>query len=471
MARRMPERSGSLSVVTVVFEAEVPLLELQARSIARHVPDGVFDEILVIDNSRRGLPEHARRRIRDELGDHADRLAFASRADLGPTAADSFRGNARQITDQINRVMSTRSTVLWTRREGGELIAKQTGGFQVFNSNGYKLDKIVEDQSGYYLLGYRPSDETFNRRFHHIKAKVKRSGMTLRTRFGFFGVTEEEADKARLTAGDTTNLALASPFRTQGINVEMSSFFANDKGPGSVVRSFVYINTKDVTFTLVDGRQQASLEIHGVLFGDNGAIVEQARRGATLSLSQSDYEYALENGMGLAFDIPVKRAGAFQVRLAARDRVSSRIGSAGEFVVVPDLRNKKLAVSGVVLGTGTDAAGQDLFNPGARRFVIGSDVFFAYMIYNATNESEASRNLVMQTRLFRDDKVVYTGPEVPIKAPANQTDLSRVFASGSVRLTQELEPGSYYLQVTIVELGTKDKVVPVVQWVDFEILK
>ena len=96
MARRMPERSGSLSVVTVVFEAEVPLLELQARSIARHVPDGVFDEILVIDNSRRGLPEHARRRIRDELGDHADRLAFASRADLGPTAADASGWRTQQ---------------------------------------------------------------------------------------------------------------------------------------------------------------------------------------------------------------------------------------------------------------------------------------------------------------------------------------------------------------------------------------
>ena len=51
----MPDSRGGLSVVTVVFEAEVPLLVLQARSIARHVPDGVFDEVLVIDNSRQGL--------------------------------------------------------------------------------------------------------------------------------------------------------------------------------------------------------------------------------------------------------------------------------------------------------------------------------------------------------------------------------------------------------------------------------
>src|SRR6185295_5168819 len=109
-----------------------------------------------------------------------------------------------------------------------ELIAKQTGGFQVRNSNYYNLDRIMEDQSGYYLLGYRPTDETFNRRFHHIKAKVKPSGMSIRTRFGFFGVTEEEAAKAKPSTQGLTNLALASPFTAQDIEVDMTSFFVED---------------------------------------------------------------------------------------------------------------------------------------------------------------------------------------------------------------------------------------------------
>ena len=78
-----------LSAVTVVFEAEIPLLELQARSMARHVPAGVFEEVLVIDNTRRGLSPRARRRIRSELGVHADRLAFVSRSafDLDPATS------------------------------------------------------------------------------------------------------------------------------------------------------------------------------------------------------------------------------------------------------------------------------------------------------------------------------------------------------------------------------------------------
>jgi VWFA-related protein len=388
----------------------------------------------------------------------------------GATAADSFSGDNRVISKALTDLAAARTFQLINRREGGELIAKQTGGYQIRNSNGYRLDEIVEDQSGYYLLGYRPTDETFNRRFHHIKAKVKRSGMTMRTRFGFFGVSDEEAKRKAPTMRDITNLALASPFAAQDVAVDVASFFASDSNNASVVRSFVYLDAKDMTFTPVEARRQASIELHGVIFGDNGSIVEQRTREATISLSQSDYELALRYGMQLTFDMPVKRPGAYQVRVAARDRASSRIGSAGQFVAVPNLDNKKLGTSGVVLGVGIDSAKHELYNAGARRFAANTDVYFAFMIYNAANESGALRNLVMQAKLFRDGKTVYSGPEAPVKAATNPADLSRAFVSGVVRLAPDMEPGSYYLQVTVTEAGVK-KAVPVVQWVDFEVQK
>jgi hypothetical protein len=59
------------------------------------------------------------------------------------------------------------------------------------------LDKILEDQSGYYLIGYRPSTETFDKQFHKIRARVKKSGYEVRTRSGFFGMSEEEATKLK----------------------------------------------------------------------------------------------------------------------------------------------------------------------------------------------------------------------------------------------------------------------------------
>lgn len=381
----------------------------------------------------------------------------------GLTAADSFGGNGPQLQELI----SFRSRLLWLRREGGELIAKQTGGFQIRNSNNYGFSRIMEDQSGYYLIGYRPTDETFNRQFHHLKAKVKRSGMEIRTRYGFFGVTEEEANRYRLTTRDMTNLALASPFAAQDIEIDLTSFFANDKTAGSIVRSFLYLDPKELAFTRVNDQQQASIEFQSVIFGNNGAVVEQLKRGATIRLSDDEYAQVARNGLGFTVDLPVKQPGDYQVRVAIRDRVSSKIGSAGQFVAVPDLDKKKLAVSGIVLGTAVGDLREAMANPGARRFQQNSDLHFAYMIYNASQFA----NPVTQTRLFRDGNNIYSGAEVPVQT-ANQPDLNRLFVTGGIQLSRELEPGSYYLQVVITDKNTRDKkALPVVQWIDFELVK
>jgi VWFA-related protein len=380
------------------------------------------------------------------------------------TAADQFYGTGQQYQN----VIANRQFLLWSRREGSDLIAKQTGGFQIRNSNNFELDRIVQDQSGYYLLGYRPTEETFNRKFHHIKAKVKRSGMSLRTRLGFFGVSEEEAVKTQLTRRDLTNLALASPFAAQDIEINLASFFFNDKDHGSLIRSFVYIAANDLQFSTVEGRHKAWIELHGVVFGDNGAVAEQLRRGLTISLPENDYAAALKNGLGLSVDIPVKRSGAFQVRIAIRDKETSKIGSAGEFITVPDLKNKMPAVSGIVLGGGSRGRSEQeaLANTVARRFDLNTDLDFGYIIYNASQFAKP----VMETKLFRDGKVVYSAPEVPIQT-AGQPDPERVLVSGKVPLSRDLEPGFYYLQVVITDKNAKSKALPVMQWIDFEVVK
>lgn len=398
----------------------------------------------------------------------------------GLTAADPIGVPSRDFNNAVNNAMSARSYLVFSRQSGSDLLARQTGGFQIRNSNSFQLDRILEDQSGYYLLGYRPTDETFNKEFHHIKAKVKRSGMSLRTRFGFFGVSEEEATRNRPSPRDLTNLALASPFAAQDIELNVTSFFTNDQVAGSVVRSFVYIGAKDLTFTKVDDRHQSSIALHGVIFGDNGSIVEQVTRSATLNLSDADYETAMRNGMALTFDVPVKRPGGYQIRVAARDQASSRIGSSGQFVTIPNLNNKRLAVSGLVLGNPGDFTGptvnvsQAFANPAPRYFGPNSELHFAYLIYNAT-ENGAARNLEMQARLFRDGKNVYSGPETNIET-ANQTDPNRVFAKGVVRLSPDLEPGNYYLEIEVTDKSSKgkdkekDKAVTI-QWISFEISK
>jgi VWFA-related protein len=396
----------------------------------------------------------------------------------GIKASDAVSGRIPETRPVLTELLGPRFKTLQERREGSLRIAKETGGFQITNTNGLPIDRILEDQSGYYLIGYRPTDETFNRQFHHISAKVKRSGMTVRTRTGFFGVTEEDVARSRKRRLDQTNLALLSPFGAQGIELNVTSFFTHGKTEdgtteggkteGPVVRSFVYVNANNLTFTPVNDRQRTSLEMHGVILGDNGSILEQVKHTAVLSLRENEYQQALRGGLNLRLDLPAKRPGSYQVRIAVRDQDSAKIGSAGKFVTVPDLKDQHLAVSGIVLSdnAGAVASGAAMANPSTRRFAAGSNLHFAFVIYNAANNP----NLVMDTSLFRDGKRVSTEMQGAVSA-AKQEDSGRLFATGMARLDRNLEPGNYYLQVVITDKAAKDKQPPVTQWVEFEIVK
>ena len=70
--------------VPVVFELELPFLELQARSFARNVAPEQVDRVLVIDNTRRGVPARRRDAILEAYGPHAPRVEIVPAREVAP---------------------------------------------------------------------------------------------------------------------------------------------------------------------------------------------------------------------------------------------------------------------------------------------------------------------------------------------------------------------------------------------------
>src|SRR5205823_5430207 len=126
---------------------------------------------------------------------------------LLPTAADNMGGlNARQIHAQISRASQDN----FDSQDGLTFIARETGGFAVLNNNDLNLgvQKVLRDSQSYYLLGYDPEDKQFDKRYHSIKVRVKRPGLQVRTRDGFFGVPETAARERPKTRNEQILSAL-----------------------------------------------------------------------------------------------------------------------------------------------------------------------------------------------------------------------------------------------------------------------
>lgn len=421
---------------------------------------------------------------------------------LGLTAADSTAGLS---ADQIESSLNDRRTELFETQTGLIYLAQQTGGFNVRNSNDLSagIKRVLDDQQGYYLIGYRPDESTFDQKtgqrsvFHKIAVKVKRSGLKVRSRTGFYGITDEAARQPRRTRAQQLIGALASPFGSSGVKMRLTSLFANDPKAGSLVRSLLYVDARDLSFTdEADGWHKAVFDVMAITFGDKGRVIDEVNRTQTVRVRGETFERVKRYGLIFFMNVPVKKAGAYQLRVAVRDAASERVGSASQFIEVPNLSKKRLALSGIVVNgsypkavdnsaagpassapqaSGTGEGVSDELDPQAgaavRQFRRGMIMNFGYLIYNAQLDRATARpQLQTQVRLFRDGKPVYTGKVAPL-AMDSQADLERLLAGGRLQLGSDLTPGEYVLQVIVSDPLAKEKYRIATQWIDFEVVK
>ena len=225
-------------------------------------------------------------------------------------------------TDEISTKLAERKNSLIETQLGLAYLSSETGGLAIRNSNDLNLGikKILDDQQGYYLIGYRPDDSTFatvdgKSKFHHLVLKIKREGSySVRTRNNFYGRTDEVA-QPKLTPKQQLEDALTSPFTSSEIQVKLTSIFANTNSKGSMLQSFLHVKSSDLTFaTEPDGSRKASFNIAAVTFGDNGRVAEQFGYPASITIPASDLEQVNRNGFVYSVAIPIAKPGAYQLR-------------------------------------------------------------------------------------------------------------------------------------------------------------
>jgi VWFA-related protein len=111
------------------------------------------------------------------------------------TAGISASDGSMMTHDAILNTLQTRHTALHASQGSLSRLAELTGGLSVVNANdlGAGVARILADSRGYYLVGYEPPRETFAKerpRFHRLEVRVKRRGLKVRSRKGFFGLSD-----------------------------------------------------------------------------------------------------------------------------------------------------------------------------------------------------------------------------------------------------------------------------------------
>jgi VWFA-related protein len=395
------------------------------------------------------------------------------------------------MTDaQVTAMLNQRYENFVDTQQSLRYLAYETGGFPFLNRNDLDkaIRKAVDDQNSYYLLGYQPDADTFDpkkNRFNKLEIKVKRPGVKVRYRSGFFSVPDEKLRNVALqTPAQKLVTALISPFNANGINISLYPIYGNDEKMGDYIRALVYIDPKDLKFTETgDGKRKASFDLIAMTFGDNGVPIDKVSKNYSMEITERAYQYLLKKGFVYDLPVPVKKAGAYQFRIALRDTNGDTVGSASQFIEVPNLKKTKLALSNLILdafspdewkkvGVGQDQqiSEKSVFTDSTiRRYAQGSVLQYVYVIYNFKNDKvQTPPQMQSKMRLIRDGKVVFEGNQTPIST-AGQTDLRRIQASGALTFGKNLEAGNYVLQIVVFDTSEGKKPRTATQFVEFEI--
>lgn len=373
--------------------------------------------------------------------------------------------NSRPLTGSADPYVATaQSGEIAATQDALNALAGDTGGRALRNMNYFDrwVARVLDETSNYYLLAWRPeSEEEKAPKFRQVQIKViGHPELTARAPKGY--VTGPQAtEKAATTipkqaANHVATVedaeirdALSDYYPSAGLPTILSLTYLNTPNNQTVLTSSIQVATSRLTYGS-DGQQPASLRLAGVVLNDKGKIAHSFKN----QLNVKPLGGQIDTGSVLYNEPTPLAPGIYQVRVAARDEKSGRVGSAMEWVVIPDLTNKQLTLSSLLLG------GQVLDNNANKggnaqvqlsvdhRFARSSHLPYWVFVYNARRDGAGNPNVTVKSEIKRDGQSIAAAPARTIKNGAPDPD--RIPFGDDLSL-KNFSPGRYELLVTIID--------------------
>jgi len=382
--------------------------------------------------------------------------------------------------DNTGQLIRATSGAVVASQDGMNALAVDTGGKALFNTNDLVrgLAPAIKETSTYYLLAWKPDAEAQKqRRFRQLEVKlVGRSDLTVRVRKGFFDVdpppttADNDKDKKGVEQNGPTKtvpaklrqtISAAYPQRELPILMSVDYYDVPDKGP--TVSTAIQLPGEFLSFgEQANGKIQATIDLTGVYFDEKGnpkaSFLERIVTTAPSAEAAQNYH------ADITYTYPATLPpGLYQVRAAARDDKSGRVGSVHSWIEIPDLTKKQLAMSSILLGERTQAQLTNVSDPGqvspvslsaSHRFKRASTLRFLIFAYNTTPApADHKPDVAVQVQVIRDDQPVLTTALRKLTTEGI-ADLTRLPYAAEIPLA-DMQPGRYLLQVSVIDRVSK----------------
>jgi hypothetical protein len=339
------------------------------------------------------------------------------------------------------------------------------------------VSRALKETSNSYLLAWKPgSEEQKGKNFRRLEVSVVgHPEYVVKLPKGYLqSQADSEVARADHASAATAKNEPAAPKSADadirsalnaftgrhGLPTTVSATYLDTPNNGTIITASVQAATAALDYG-ADSKEAAAIDLAGVVLNDQG------KTAATFKtrLSVSHLDAAQQGDAGVVYNYKTPLApGLYQVRAAARDQKSGKVGSASQWIEIPDLSKHQLTLSSFLLGAqvvdvkpkpdaakGPEEAAQQVQFSVDRRFKRSSQLSFWLFIYNASRGANAALapDLTTQIEIFGNGQTVVKTPVRKIDT-TGMTDLQRISYGGQFPLAA-LAPGRYELKVTITD--------------------
>jgi VWFA-related protein len=318
-------------------------------------------------------------------------------------------------------------------------LALNTDGRAIVNRNDITIGmkQIVRDTSAYYLLGYNSTFTATDGKFHEIKVRLRRPGLQVRARKGYWAFTTQDAAKALAPpkadppkAVETALAAIAPPSRSRVVR----SWIGTDRGTnGRTKVTFVWEPASRAPGDQArNGDTPARVTLTAV--GPDGTPYFRGRVPDTPPAATAPASAAASGPAKVSFEaLP----GKMQLRVSVESAASEVLDSEVREIAVPDLTSPETAIgTPAVFRARTVRELQQLKSDGqasptaAREFSRTERVFVRVPVYGA--------NPTLTAKLL--NRAGDPMSELPVTTVAQARDIDLMLSA--------LPPGEYVVEIT-----------------------
>ena len=370
--------------------------------------------------------------------------------------------------DPTGRLLRASQGEVFAFQDPLNALAQDSGGRALFNNNDlYRaVENGLKETSFYYLLGWTPEKTGDNpNKFRRLElAVIGRPELTVRVRKGSFNLETPKAKRQESAKPQPVEAklqeALVAKTTVREIPVSMALSYVDTPDKGSSLSVSIEIPTEVLSSNADDEKLSASVYFAGAVFDQEGKSTSTFGQRVTLG------EALKTDGRRLKYThTAFPRPGLYQVRVAARDALSGRIGTAKSWIQIPNLPERKLTLSSIVAGERLASSPAEVVGAGrlfsnqiplniSRRFKPDSFLRCLVFVYNASRTgSDRLSDVAIQVQVLRNNKPVITTPVKQIPVQPGQ-DQDRLPYASEISL-KGLAPGRYVLNISAIDRAAK----------------